>query len=178
MDDVKIGKYISYLLRHHPEDGNLTLDEHGWTDTEDLLKAVRHQYGKFTKEDLDRIVANNNKKRYAYNEDESQIRASQGHSIEVDVEMEEVDPPEFLYHGTGEKSVESILKEGLKPMQRLYVHLSGDVTTAINVGKRHGKPVVFTVAAGKMKEDGYHFYRSANGVYQVKDVPVEYLSME
>jgi putative RNA 2'-phosphotransferase len=103
------------------------------------------------------------------------LRANQGHSIPVDVELEKVEPPEFLYHGTGEKFTASIDKQGLIPKSRLYVHLSPDEETAVKVGRRHGKPVIYLVRAGNMKRDGYAFYRSVNGVWLTKEVPVKYL---
>ena len=124
---------------------------------------------------LDEIVRTDEKQRYSYNEDHTLIRANQGHSIPVDVELEKVEPPEFLYHGTGEKFTASIDKQGLIPKSRLYVHLSPDEETAVKVGRRHGKPVIYLVRAGNMKRDGYAFYRSVNGVWLTKEVPVKYL---
>ena len=175
MDLQKIGKYISFLLRHHPEDAGLTLDAHGWVDTELLVEAVARSNAGFTREHLDEIVATNNKQRYSYSEDGQRIRANQGHSIPVDVELAEAAPPEFLWHGTGEKFVESIDKTGLIPKSRLYVHLSKDIETAVQVGSRHGKPVVYKALTAKMAEDGYKFYLSVNGVWLTKEVPVRYL---
>ena len=175
MDLQKIGKYISYLLRHHPEDAGLTLDEHGWAEVSSLVEAVAGTNAGFTLETLDEIVATNNKQRYSYNEDKTLIRANQGHSIPVDVELPEAVPPDFLWHGTGEKFVSSIDKTGLIPKSRLYVHLSKDIETAVQVGSRHGKPVVYKVLTAKMAEDGYTFYLSVNGVWLTKEVPVKYL---
>ena len=127
---------------------------------------------------LEEIVRTDNKQRYSFNEDKTLIRANQGHSIPVDVELEEVEPPEYLWHGTGQKYMESIDKEGLVPKSRLYVHLSGDVETATNVGKRHGKLLMYKVLSKKMVEDGYKFYRSVNGVWLTKSVPVKYLEKQ
>ncbi|MBR3330610.1 MAG: RNA 2'-phosphotransferase, partial [Mogibacterium sp.] len=124
----------------------------------------------------ERIVAEDEKQRYSFNEDKTLIRANQGHSIPVDVELPEVTPPAVLYHGTGLKYKESIDKQGLIPKSRLYVHLSGDVDTARKVGQRHGKPVIYTVDAAAMHADGYTFYRSVNGVWLTKKVPARYLS--
>nr|MCR5235323.1 RNA 2'-phosphotransferase [Lachnospiraceae bacterium] len=115
--------------------------------------------------------------RYSFNEDKTLIRANQGHSIPVDVELEKAEPPEILYHGTGEKYRKSIDSEGLKPKSRLYVHLSADTDTAINVGRRHGRPVVYRVSSGAMQKDGYDFYRSVNGVWLTKEVPVRYIKV-
>lgn len=170
---VKTSKKMSYALRHHPEAYHLDMDKHGWVDVQQLMHAMH-----LTKEEMDDVVEHNDKHRFSYNADQTKIRANQGHSIPVDVEMQEKIPPEFLYHGTGYRSVSSIKKEGLLPMTRLYVHLSDDMNTAYNVGSRHGRPYVFTVEAEKMYEDGYHFYFSNNGVWQVKYVPVKYLRGE
>ena len=136
-----------------------------------------NQSGKYKidRDILDEIVRTDEKQRYSYNEDHTLIRANQGHSIPVDVELEKVEPPEFLYHGTGEKFTASIDKQGLIPKSRLYVHLSPDEETAVKVGRRHGKPVIYLVRAGNMKRDGYAFYRSVNGVWLTKEVPVKYL---
>ncbi len=175
MDLIKTGRYISYLLRHHPEEAGLTIDEHGWVSVEELITAVAQSYSGFTRTELDEIVATNNKKRYSYSEDGMRIRANQGHTIAVDVELPEAQPPEILWHGTGEKYVESINRTGLIPKSRLHVHLSKDTETAMQVGSRHGKPVVYKVLAGKMAQDGYKFYLSVNGVWLTDKVPVEYL---
>ena len=125
---------------------------------------------------LEELVSTDDKKRYSFNEDKTLIRANQGHSIPVDVELEEVKPPKQLYHGTGEKFVPSIDRQGLISKSRLYVHLSKDVDTAIKVGKRHGKPFVYIVNSEKMFEQGYKFFLSANGVWLTKKVPVEFLT--
>lgn len=124
---------------------------------------------------LEEIVRTDNKQRYSFNEDKTLIRANQGHSIPVDVELTKAVPPDILYHGTGEKYVSSIDKEGLLPKSRLYVHLSKDEDTAVNVGKRHGKPVVYKVDARKMQEDGFEFFLSVNGVWLTKEVTVKYI---
>ena len=126
---------------------------------------------------LREIVRTDNKQRYSFNEDRTKIRANQGHSVPMDVELKEAAPPEILYHGTGERALDPILREGLRPMKRLYVHLSRDYDTAVQVGRRHGKPAVLLVRAGKMREDGYPFFLSANGVWLTKAVPPEYLEL-
>ena len=125
---------------------------------------------------LEEIVRTDDKQRYAFNDSKTRIRANQGHSVPVDVELTECEPPELLYHGTGEKYVDSILKHGLIPKTRLYVHLSKDVETAKLVGLRHGTPVVFTVQSGEMYRHGARFYRSENGVWLTERVPSQYLS--
>ena len=154
-------RYLSLILRHKPEAAGITLDEHGWANVSELIAGVRRTRP-FDMEMLEEIVRTDEKQRYSFSEDKSLIRANQGHSIPVDVELPVVAPPEFLYHGTGEKYVSSIDAQGLLPRSRLYVHLSPDVETAKTVGSRHGQPVVYTVLSGKMAEDGITFYRSVN----------------
>ena len=167
-------KYISLILRHQPEVIGITLDEHGWADVNQLIEGVNKTHP-LTGELLEEIVRTDEKQRYSFNEDHTKIRANQGHSIPVDVELKEAEPPEELYHGTGEKYTGSIEKQGLIPKSRLYVHLSKDTETAVKVGQLHGKPVVYTVMAGEMYRDGYQFFLSANGVWLTKEVPVRYL---
>ena len=170
-------KFISLILRHKPETIGITLDEHGWADVDELIKGVSRTHP-LTKAELEEIVRTDEKQRYSFNDDKTLIRANQGHSVPVDVELEEVYPPEYLFHGTGEKYVASIDVQGLIPKSRLYVHLSGDVKTAVKVGSRHGKPVVYRVLAKQMAEAGFVFYRSVNGVWLTKTVPAEYLIKE
>lgn len=168
-------KYISLILRHKPEVAGITLDEHGWADVDEVVKGIQQNFFDFKREDLDYIVETDNKQRYSFNEDKTLIRANQGHSVPVDVELEEVEPPEYLFHGTGEKYCDSIDTNGLIPKSRLYVHLSEDLSTAEEVGKRHGAPVIYMISAWRMVEDGYKFYRSKNGVWLTKEVPVKYI---
>lgn len=177
MDLNKISKYISLILRHQPEVLGIQLDEHGWADVAELIKGIAKDYP-FDMAMLEEIVRTDSKQRYSFNEDKTLIRANQGHSIPVDVELEQTAPPPFLWHGTGAKFVSSIDATGLIPKSRLYVHLSGDKETAVNVGRRHGKPVVYKVLTGKMAEDGYAFYLSKNGVWLTERVPAEYLEKE
>ncbi|MBS4912988.1 MAG: RNA 2'-phosphotransferase [Veillonella sp.] len=171
---TRISKFISMVLRHKPHVIGLNLDEHGWADVVELLEKMKHKH-LITMDILEKIVRTDNKQRYSFNEDHTKIRANQGHSINVDVELIETVPPEILYHGTGEKSVVHIDREGLKPMNRLYVHLSGDLETAERVGKRHGNVVIYKVRTGAMHQDGFVFYKSVNGVWLTKNVPVQYL---
>lgn len=168
-------KFLSLILRHKPETIGIKLDEHGWADVSELISGIS-KTRPFDMKMLEEIVRTDSKQRYSFNEDKTLIRANQGHSIPVDVELEKKTPPEFLYHGTGEKFVSSIDKEGLLSKSRLYVHLSKDTETAVKVGSRHGKPVVYRVEAGKMADDGYEFFLSVNGVWLTKAVPAEYLS--
>lgn len=172
--DRETSKFISLILRHKPETIGITLDEHGWANVDELIAGVSKTHP-LDMTGLERIVAEDEKQRYSFNEDKTLIRANQGHSIPVDVELEKVEPPEILYHGTGEKFVASIDEQGLIPKSRLYVHLSGDEDTARKVGQRHGKPVIYSVKSGEMFRDGIVFYRSVNGVWLTKIVPVKYL---
>ena len=167
-------KYISLILRHKPEVIGIALDEHGWANVDELIAGVSKTHP-LTMELLEEIVRTDEKQRYSFNEDHTLIRANQGHSIPVDVEFPEMVPPTLLYHGTGEKYVVSIDAQGLLPKSRLHVHLSPDVETARKVGARHGRPVIYTVDAAAMHRDGHVFYRSVNGVWLTKSVPVKYL---
>jgi len=167
-------KFIALILRHKPETIGITLDEHGWADVGELISGIAKQQP-FDMEALEKIVATDEKQRYSFNEDKTLIRANQGHSIPVDVELEEKEPPGILYHGTGEKYKASIEETGLIPKSRLYVHLSPDKETALKVGQRHGRPVVFAVNCAEMHKDGYKFYISTNGVWLTKSVPAKYL---
>ena len=169
-------KFISLILRHKPETIGITLDEHGWANVDELIAGVAKTHP-IDMAILEQIVAEDEKQRYSFNEDKTLIRANQGHSIPVDVELEEKQPPEILYHGTGEKYVSSINEQGLNPKSRLYVHLSKDEATAVKVGQRHGKPVIYQVKSGDMYRDGYKFFCSVNGVWLTKSVPVKYLSI-
>jgi putative RNA 2'-phosphotransferase len=172
-DLIKIGRKISYLLRHNPED--LTMDKNGWVNVNELLHKLN-----ITKFILDSIVDTNDKKRYSYNEDMTLIRANQGHSINVDVELEQKIPPVILYHGTSPDYIKSIMKDGLNKMNRQYVHLSSDIETAINVGKRHSKrnePIILIIDCKSMVKNGYKFYLSNNGVWLTDHVPQKYLSL-
>lgn len=174
MNLTNISRYISLILRHKPETIHITLDEHGWADVKQLIEGINQTYP-FNMELLEEIVKTDQKQRYSFNKDKTKIRANQGHSVSVDVELEKVIPPDYLWHGTGQKYVSSIEKQGLLPKSRLYVHLSGDKQTALTVGKRHGKPVIYQIDSKKMAEDGYIFYRSVNGVWLTKQVPARYL---
>ena len=174
MSKRETSKFIALILRHKPEVIGITLDEHGWADVGELIKGVSRTHP-LTMDILEQIVAEDEKQRYSFSEDKTRIRANQGHSIAVDVELEKVMPPEHLFHGTGQKYVESIDAIGLIPKNRLYVHLSADEETAVRVGARHGKPVVYQVASGHMEREGFTFFRSVNGVWLTKEVPVRYL---
>ena len=170
-------KFISLILRHKPETIGITLDEHGWANVDELIAGISKTEN-FNMDMLEEIVRTDEKQRYSFNDDKTLIRANQGHSIPVDVELEKLEPPNYLYHGTGEKFKESIDKLGLIPKSRLYVHLSPDIETALKVGSRHGKPIVYRVLAGDMYNDGFDFFKSVNGVWLTKEVPTKYLEMD
>lgn len=177
MKEKEISKYISLILRHKPETIGISLDEHGWADVQELIDGIQKTTA-FDMSMLEKIVAEDEKQRYSFNEDKTLIRANQGHSIPVDVELERKDPPAILWHGTGEKFTTYIDAEGLIPKSRLYVHLSSDQGTAKKVGARHGKPIIYQVDAKAMSSDGFDFYLSANGVWLTKAVPVRYLKKQ
>ncbi|HEY9605413.1 MAG TPA: RNA 2'-phosphotransferase [Allocoleopsis sp.] len=172
---VKISKYLSKHLRHEPERIGLELAPGGWVSVDELLAACKNHSFPINPAELKEVVANNDKKRFSFDETGTLIRANQGHSVEIDLQLEAVVPPDVLYHGTGHGAVEAILREGLCKMLRHHVHLSTDITTAKKVGMRHGRPVVFTVDAAAMHEAGYTFYCSENGVWLVDNVPPHYL---
>ena len=176
MNLQSISRYMSLILRHKPEVIGITIDEHGWANVEELIQGIAKNNPGFNKEILEEIVQTDNKQRYSFNDDKTLIRANQGHSIPVDVELEEKEPPKILYHGTGEKYIASIDQNGLIPKSRLYVHLSKDVETAKAVGKRHGKEVVYSINSEQMYKDGYKFYLSKNGVWLTKRVPMKYFT--
>ena len=170
-DYIQIGKKITYLLRHNPED--LVMDKNGYVSVSLLLKKVN-----ITQSELDHIVDTNDKKRLAYNEDKTLIRASQGHSIKVDVELKSVRPPKVLYHGTSSDSYEKIKKTGLSKMRRLHVHMTDDKNTAYKVGKRYSKykePIILEIDSAEMYTDGYKFYLSENNVWLTDNVPAKYI---
>jgi len=179
---TSLSKYVSYVLRHRPENAGLTLQPGGWVTVDSLISGVnanlrpkrvgdRRDETALTKELLDEIIETNNKKRFEYSPDGTRIRARQGHSVEIDLGLKEKTPPDVLYHGTGADTVDKIRESGIKKMNRHHVHLSADVETAVSVGSRHGKPVVFEVAAKHMHDIGYQFYHTANGVWLVDSVP-------
>ena len=170
-----ISKFLSLVLRHQPETIGIELDQNGWTDVDTLLKNSNSYGIKIDKETLNHIVETNSKKRFAFNETFDRIRASQGHSVEIELGYTSQKPPEILYHGTGEKSVQSILETGLEKQSRQQVHLSADIETAIKVGQRHGKPFVFKVFAEQMINDKFEFFISDNGVWLTDNVPTKYL---
>ncbi|RKQ92930.1 putative RNA 2'-phosphotransferase [Solirubrobacter pauli] len=178
MDDrrrVKVSKYLSKHLRHDPERLGLTLAPGGWVGVDELLRACGAHRFAVTRAELDEVVAKSEKQRFAFDETGERIRANQGHSVAVDLQLEPTAPPEQLYHGTGAGSVDSILATGLERRGRHHVHLSADAETARRVGMRHGRPVVLSVAAGEMARAGHAFFVSTNGVWLVDAVPPAFL---
>src|SRR5215813_2199162 len=172
---VRISKFLSLVLRHQPEKIGLSLDQSGWAPVEQLIEASRKHGVEFTLEELQNVVASNDKERFSLSEDGLWIRASQGHSIKVELGYAPTAPPEILYHGTADRFLTSIKQQGLIKGKRHHVHLSADVDTAMKVGRRHGKPVVLRIEAGRMRQDGFVFYLSANGVWLAEHVPIQYL---
>ncbi|WP_405949207.1 RNA 2'-phosphotransferase [Streptomyces prunicolor] len=170
---VKVSKYLSKHLRHQPERIGLTLDEAGWVEIDTLIAACAARGFRFDREELDHVVATNDKRRFAI--EGTRIRASQGHSIEVDLGLPPATPPPYLFHGTVARNLDAIRAEGLRPMNRHAVHLSADRETATRVGARRGRPVVLSVDAGAMHKDGQVFRVSENGVWLTEAVPVRYL---
>lgn len=175
---IRTSRKISLVLRHTPEAIGLSLDKNGWADVKDLLRLMTQSGTPLNRSELETIVAENNKQRFRFSEDGRKIRANQGHSLDVDLQMKPVSPPAVLYHGTATTAVESILKTGLDKRKRQHVHLSYERETATKVGGRHGKPVILIVDAARMAADGYKFYRSDNGVWLTEAVPVTYLRVE
>ena len=172
---TKVSKYLSKHLRHQPERLGLTLQAGGWVEVKDLLAACRKNNFPISQEELESVVAESDKQRFAFDETGEKIRANQGHSTEVDLQLSPLEPPELLYHGTGERSVEAIMQAGILKMSRHHVHLSPDTETARRVGMRHGKPTILIVKAKEMHAAGHVFYCSANGVWLSENVPVQYI---
>ena len=173
---VTKSKLLSLVLRHDPGAIGITLDENGWASVADLLDKTSANGTKITREELLEIVETNEKKRFALDTERGRIRANQGHSLQVDVELSVMTPPEELFHGTALKNAELIFAQGLLKQARQHVHLSPDVATARIVGSRHGSPVVLRVASGLMAREGFEFYLSKNGVWLTNEVPARFLA--
>jgi putative RNA 2'-phosphotransferase len=175
MEHTRFSKYLSLVLRHKPEAIGLKLDANGWTDINALIMGGRKKGMRLSRDLIQAVVRDSDKQRFAISQDGLRIRASQGHSIPVNLALPESVPPEILYHGTTKRSLAGIRREGIKPGIRIHVHLSPDAETAVKVGNRHGSPVVLRVRAGQMHRDGFHFLQSENGVWLTEWVPVEYI---
>ncbi|MBD3904392.1 RNA 2'-phosphotransferase [Chryseobacterium sp. Ch-15] len=172
----KTSKFLSYVLRHHPELINLNLDENGWANVDELItKSKRNPHEGISFEELNEIVETNDKKRFIFNEDKTRIRANQGHSIDINLAFVPQQPPEFLYHGTAQSNIDSIFEKGIEKRNRQHVHLSEDKETATKVGMRHGKPIILTINTEKMFNDGIEFYLSENNVWLTDFVDAKYI---
>lgn len=174
---VKISKYLSKHLRHQPQRLGLQLEPGGWVSVEQLLTACRTHHFPLCRTELEEVVRQNDKQRFSFDDKKTRIRANQGHSVTVDLQLNARIPPSVLYHGTGQSSVELIQSNGLLKMSRHHVHLSQDIQTAYQVGRRKGDPVIFQVDAMSMDKVGFTFYCSDNGVWLVEFVPSEYLTV-
>ncbi len=176
MKDLKhISKFLSLVLRHNPDLIGISMDPEGWVSVEELIEKSNKHGNPLNAQLLEDVVVTNDKKRFAYNDDKTRIRASQGHSVEVDLQYEAIEPLEFLFHGTVDKFIESIRTSGLQKMSRTHVHMSKDRDTAIKVGSRRGKPLILVIRAAEMHRDGYKFYLSENEVWLTDQVPVKYI---
>lgn len=175
MNEVSISKFLSLVLRHKPEEIGLVLDQNGWASVEELIALAQARGTKLSRGQIESIVENSDKKRFALSADGSKIRANQGHSVDIALGLEPQTPPQRLYHGTATRFLESIRATGLHSASRQHVHLSTDQATAEKVGTRHGKPVILAVDSGQMARDGHLFYLSENGVWLTDSVPAKYL---
>ncbi len=173
-----ISKFLSLILRHNPDKIGLQLDENGWADVQELLLKSKNSQPNLDIELLKEIVETNDKKRFAFNEDQTRIRANQGHSIKIDLGYSPKQPPEFLYHGTISKFMDAIKENGLLKMSRHHVHLSEERETATKVGSRRGKPIILTIRSGTMHMKDIQFFQSDNGVWLTDSVSPEYIEFK
>ena len=177
MNLKKISVKLSWMLRHCQSPLYIDLNG-GWADVSVIIRAMKERFPDFDRKVLEQIVAQDEKGRYSFDKTGTKIRANQGHSIPgVVIEMEAPEPPEFLWHGTAARFIDSIMKDGLKPMSRQFVHISPDYATAVKLGSRHGKPVVLKIRAKDFINDGNELYRSSNGVWQARYVAPEYFTI-
>ena len=176
-NDKAVSKFLSYVLRHKPEAAGVTLDPAGWVAIDALIASAERAGRELSREDLERITRENDKKRFTISPDGLRIRAAQGHSVEVDLGLMPVIPPDTLFHGTADRNVEAILAEGLKPQSRQHVHLSPDVQTARKVGARHGKPVILTIASHEAHDQGQIFWQAENGVWLTNALDPKFLTL-
>ncbi|NSL86421.1 RNA 2'-phosphotransferase [Chitinophaga solisilvae] len=175
MENKSLSKFLSLILRHSPQTIGLQLDANGWADVATLITLANGKGKRFSGKDLEQVVATCDKQRFAFNDDKTRIRANQGHSVKVALDLEAAAPPEFLYHGTVGKFLQNIRREGLLKMSRHHVHLSAARETAATVGSRRGIPVILTVRSGQMHRDGLLFFRSENNVWLTDHVPPDYI---
>lgn len=173
---VKTSKFLSFILRHNPGTIGLKLDEKGWASVDELITKANAHGKNLTRDLVFEVVVKNDKQRFALSPDKDRIRANQGHSISIDLDLKPQNPPQELFHGTALHSLESIQKKGIRPGTRQHVHLSKDQETAIAVGQRHGKPVVLRIAARAMADKGHLFFQSENQVWLTDFIPPEFIS--
>lgn len=173
----KLSKALSYVLRHHPDSVGITLEEGGWTNVDSLCKAMNRPGRVFTREILEQVVANNDKQRFEFDSEKTCIRARQGHSVEIDLQYDSVEPPEILYHGTAKHKLDSILEQGLIKGNRHHVHMSTNRDTMLAVGARHGKPVLLRIDAKGMYANKHQFFITGNSVWLTDLVPPDYLTV-
>jgi len=166
-------KFLSLILRHQPEKINLKLDENGWADVDELIEKSKKVH--FDMDILEEVIETNNKKRFTFNEVKTKIRANQGHSINIDINLDPIEPPAILYHGTSIKNIDSIRSSGIDKRNRQHVHLSHELSTAKNVGSRHGKPIILNIDTQQMHKDGFLFYLSKNGVWLTDYIDPKYI---
>lgn len=174
---VKASKFLSKVLRHDPGLAGIVLDDAGWADLDELIAAANRRGYAIDRESIREIMDRGDKPRFALSEDGSKIRASHGHTVDIELGLEPQKPPDVLYHGTAHGFVDSIRRDGLVAQSRQYVHLSSDEETAFKVGRRHGRPVILVIDSARMCEDGWLFYHSASGVWLTECVPAEYIAM-
>lgn len=174
-DLIRKSKFLSLVLRHRPELIELKLNEQGWTEVTHLLEQLRAHKKPMSKAELEDVVSNNSKQRFAFNEDQSKIRANQGHSIQIDLGYTAVQPPEYLFHGTADRFLASIITNGIQKRKRHHVHLSSDEATARIVGSRHGQVIILKIESDRMHKDGITFFQSENGVWLTDYVDPKYI---
>ncbi len=177
MDDKKISKRLSFVLRHAPESMGIALDEQGWTPVDVLLRQLNAHGFRVSEQRLHHVVKSNDKQRFTLSSDKKRIRAAQGHSVEVRLELPAITPPDVLYHGTATRNLGSICAKGLVPGTRQHVHLSADTATAKRVGARHGTPYVLTIDAAGMHAEEFEFYQADNGVWLTDSVPMKFIGV-
>lgn len=178
MNNQRVSKFLSLILRHKPETIGVSVDQNGWVDLDELIEKMTAHGHPIQRHQIEEVVATNTKQRFKLDQINNRIRANQGHSIPVDVELEEKRPPQILYHGTATRYLDAIRKTGLRKMSRQHVHLSQDYNTAVKVGSRHGKPVILKIDCEQMLQDGIKFYLSENKVWLTDTVAVKYIKFE
>jgi len=174
-DLTHVSKFLSYVLRHHPESIGLDISDSGWVETEKLIQKANQTDIDLNFPRLTNIVRNSSKKRFAFNHDKSKIRANYGHSIDVDLDLVSQSPPEKLFHGTADRFLDSIKKQGLTPQNRNFVHLSINKTAAQKIGQRHGDPVILEINSYHMDRKGWRFYTSGKDIWLVKKVQPKFI---